>query len=297
MRRVAAAGITVAATIVATASGATLSSTGSGILFDGAPVCAKRSCPGKIYNGAIYVVSSTGSRRRLTSMTSSNDAAAWSPDHRLIAFSRRNPGVGNGYDIYVMRANGSGVRRVTRSGNVAVDPAWSPDGRRIVYRANTPDGQNFDLYIVNANGSGRRRVTSNPDNIGSLSPAWSPNGARIAFERAYQDHPLGTGIYTISPTGKRLKRVAIGGIDPSWSPDGKWIAFGLDAGRGWEVKVVNSNGGRPRRLAAGLDPSWSPDGEQIAFVRNDSIAVMNANGSDVDTVAKRKHFVFQNPNW
>lgn len=285
------------AAIVATASGATLSSTGSGLLFDGGPLCAKKDCPGRSYNFAIYVVTSSGSRKQLTSRGFLSFHAAWSPDHRLIAFSRRNPGTGKGYDIYVMRANGGGVRRVTHSGNVATEPAWSPDGARIAYRANTPDGQNFDLYIVKANGGSRRRVTSNPDNIGSLSPAWSPDGTRIAFIRVYQDHPQGTGIYTIRSTGKGLKRVAIGGLDPSWSPDGRRIAFSLDAGRGWQVKVVNSNGGHPRRLAAGLDPSWSPDGTQIAFVRNDSIAVMNANGSDVDIVAKRKHFVFESPDW
>ena len=86
----------------------------------------------------------------------------WSPDGRRIAFRRLNwpplPSAGNSdlyvADLYVVNADGSGLRRLTRHAeNVPRSFAWSPDGRTIAFL------HNREVYIVKADGSDERRLT------------------------------------------------------------------------------------------------------------------------------------------
>ena len=99
----------------------------------------------------------------------------WSPDGRMIAFnSLSHDGLG-GYDVYVMNADGSDRRRLTRGAGFH---AWSPEGRKIAFSGRR-DG-NVGVYVMNADGSGERRLTRNP--AGETALAWSPDGRKLAFD-------------------------------------------------------------------------------------------------------------------
>lgn len=79
--------------------------------------------------------------------------------------------------IYTIRANGSGLVKLTSTGK-NYRPKWSPNGNRLAYVHETAAGRK-DLWVMQANGSGKRQVTT----LGTVSTpgSWSPDGANIAF--------------------------------------------------------------------------------------------------------------------
>src|SRR6266498_4086741 len=116
---------------------------------------------------------------------------AWSPDGTLIAFvafDQRDASA----DIYVMNADGTNRRQLTRGIDVAAGRlAWSPNGQFIAFRA--WNGSNGDLYIVPITGGKPRNLTNSAEDERSV--VWSPDGQLLAYTLHSQ------GIYVIRPDG------------------------------------------------------------------------------------------------
>ena len=129
----------------------------------------------------IYVMDVDGSNQTRLTFSPGEDAhPMWSPDGSQIVFhSRRtstNPGLTNNLDIFVMNADGSGVRQLTDTSTFEFFPVFSPDGTQIAFTGNTL-APGFDVYVMNADGSNIRQVTSNEPGVfdgrcdwGVLSP-------------------------------------------------------------------------------------------------------------------------------
>ena len=100
-------------------------------------------------------------------------------------------------------------------------PAWSPDGRTIVF-VSWRDG-NGEVYAMDADGSGPRNLTQHPAK--DVRPAWSPDGRSIAFVSSRDRQ---SEIYVMNADGSRkrnLTRDRASDDSPTWSPDGRRIAF------------------------------------------------------------------------
>jgi TolB protein len=252
----------------------------------------------------IYVMNADGSgKRNLSRNRANDDDPTWSPNGRRIAFVRgrlRSPTALErlrmptappdrfySYDLYVVNADGSGLRRLTRNpkGYSLGQPVWSPDGRTIY----------AGPYVANADGSGAQVSIQ----VGAIV-VWSPDGTRIAFARkpdwcsdrggARPCAGSHSDIYVMNADGsgkRNLTHDALQNAEPVWSPDGRRIAFVSRRDGKAEIYVMNADGSGKRNLtrnpAKDVRPSWSPDGRKIAFVSDrdgrPEAHVMNADGS------------------
>ncbi|MGD9518817.1 MAG: alpha/beta fold hydrolase [Armatimonadota bacterium] len=210
------------------------------------------------------------------------------PVHRgpgLIAFVSDRDG---SEDIWVMNADGSNPRNLTRHPATDWDPAWSPDGSRIAFTTDR-DG-NWEVYMMNADGSNQTNLTNDPAN--DLDPHWSPDGAKIAFN---SNRSGNHEIWVMDVDGSNPRQLTDhpgDDGDPVWSPDGSKIAFHSERAGPWEIYTMNADGTAVRRITTNLgrcvDPWWSPDGSKIAFGcwlstarARAALFVINADGSNL----------------
>ena len=82
----------------------------------------------------------------------------WSPDGRSIVFDSERSG---DREIYVMKGDGSGVRRIAESPDRDGYPRWSPDGTRIAFHSRRTGS--FRIFVMSADGSGQRQLSSGGD--------------------------------------------------------------------------------------------------------------------------------------
>jgi Tol biopolymer transport system component len=199
---------------------------------------------GTLHN-SVLLMNADGSRRSMlfTDPERSALAPVWSPQGDRIAF-----GIGRFFqmvngpsiaDIAVMRADGSGVQLLTDgSANYGL-PSWSPDGRRLVYRAAAGDAGG--LRIVDIETHAVSVLTTGHENF----PGWSPKGDRIGFT---SDRDGDYDIYTIKPDGtdvRRLTRTPGNDAHSAWSPDGEWIAFTSARGGFKDESVLHPYNAQP----------------------------------------------------
>jgi Tol biopolymer transport system component len=220
-----------------------------------------------------------GPQKRLTTNWSQDVDPAWSADGSRIAFASDRSGR---FQIYVMRADGSHVRRVTRDSANDTEPAWSPNGARIVFSSDrlvdakdrSAKSQGYviaHLWVMNADGSRLRRLTHGRTD--DHDPAWSPNGLLIVFSNEETDPPQ---LDTVLPDGTGRHWTGQTGTDPDWSPNGRDLAFlhvyYPDGFRAVPTEVppqtelaLLSNSFRDLAPLGDHGPArWSPDGTMLA---------------------------------
>lgn len=85
------------------------------------------------------------------------------------------------FELWVMNADGTNKRQVTRLGAASFAPYFFPNGKRIIFASNMndPKGRNFDLYMVNVDGTGLERITYEETFDGF--PMFSPDGKKLVF--------------------------------------------------------------------------------------------------------------------
>lgn len=262
-------------------------------------------------NNEIFVVSAKGGApTRLTRHPKVDAAPTWSPDAKRIAFESSRNGRGHyssdgdryypDSDVFVMRADGKGVRQLTFADGFDGDPSWSR-WNTIAFESERKG--NADIWVIDPDGSGETQVTTSPAFDGD--PSWNPGGNRIVFTSTRDGNKE---IYVMDADGAnqtRLTNAPAADFDPSWSPDGKTIVFASLRDGQVEVYSTAPDGSRQTRLTdhAALDalPAFSQDGKQIVFV-SDRIGkgqrrlfVMDRNGSHPKLLTKGAYDM--NPDW
>ena len=225
--------------------------------------------------GDIWTIGADGKRAR--PLLRDAYAPSWSPDGTRLAFVSRRSG---DEEIYVAKADGSAVRRLTKLPGPDLGPAWSSDGRRLVW------SRNAEIWTMSATGTGQQRLVGKAAAWHEHhSPAW--HGAAIVYSST-RVSAFNTELFRAP--AKRLTYTkgsdGVFGDDamPDFSPNGRRIAFTSNRDQQGEIYVMNADGSGQKRLTrrAGDDwyPRFSPDGARISFTQlPGTIWTMNADGT------------------
>lgn len=220
-------------------------------------------------------------------------------------------------EIYVVKDDGTDVRRLTFNSVVDAAPVLSPDGTKILFRRElSPD----NVFVMNVNGTGQaglapgRRAEWSPDGaqialvtdslcvmnadatgkyslgVGASYVAWKPDGTRLAYVSSGLARQEVNDIYTIAPNGTGALRITSDGSPKnslSWSPDGTKLVYGGPQG----VHIIPAKGGAVESPSPGRNPRWSPDGTRVIFVTDaydgggdDDVYTIRLDGSGLDNL-------------
>ena len=285
--------------------------------------------PGGAGNDSRIVTMSArrGTQQRVAALSEAGSNPEWSPDGTRILFERARAS-GYGGELYDLRSDGSGLRRLTACVAPCVgdsEPAYSPDGQRIVFvRASGPViagsiPRRRSVMEANADGSGLREILTFDlldDRRIPYDPQWSPDGRTLALTLMTDASIFGVdvGVFLVGLDGTGLRRlVPYTTYDPEWSPGGVRIAFTLARGASSlnrvELYSVRADGSGLRRITrsrsgqVSAEASWSPDGTSIAFVRRGrgqrghaDLYVGRADGSGVRRLTKTR-YAETSPDW
>lgn len=191
------------------------------------------------FSADVYVMDAGGGHQRRLTRTRDAVAPDWSPDGRTILFTRFHRDDTPTGSLWSMRADGSGLRRLTapRSGQNDRGGTFARDGSLIAFTRMECPGLRCrsEIRTVRPDGTGERRFIDR-----ASDPAFSPDGRRIAYASERDRNGL--------------------------------LSYGEREHVAGELYVAAADGTRPRRLTRTRDlneasPAWSPDGERLAFQR------------------------------
>ena len=268
--------------------------------------------------GAVYVRGVSGGEARRVASVRYPSLIAWSPDGTKLAYVADNPWFilsqltfGNlaPSAIWVVDLVGGAPARVSDFTHLNTAPAWTPDGRALLYVSSIGGGGDIFQQALTRGGAARgepARLTSG-SNVHSLSVA--ADGKRMVYatfatRSTVWSAPITPGSVTPSSAARPVtnENQSVEAVDVS--SDGKWLVYDSNRRGTQQIFKLATSGGEPIQLTKDssddFSPVWSADGRQIAFHGwrggQRDVFVMSADGRDARNVTNSVNHEM-GPDW
>jgi Tol biopolymer transport system component/DNA-binding winged helix-turn-helix (wHTH) protein len=192
-----------------------------------------------------------------------------SPDQHRVVVARVNP---DGSDLWMLDVDRGVPSRLTSRPGTSYYPIWSPDGRTILFSADSPP----NLYRKDTLGASREERLTRSANS-QFPSAWSPDGRFILYEEdAAPGNQRSLWIRPMSPTGatpRPYRRTTFNECMGQFSPDMRWVAFQSDETGKYEIYIdtfPEPRGAVRISTGGGVLPEWAANGRELFYVSADS---------------------------
>jgi Tol biopolymer transport system component len=223
-----------------------------------------------VEEGGLFAVKA-GHQNQLTEDPADTEPS-FSPDGRTIAFARDG-------NIYSVRPDGSGERRLTNGSTLDSRPQISPNGQIVVFERRSAEGQPANLYTVRVNGGPATDLTPGPEE--ATEARFAPDGKMIVFVRTTlaSGNRVNADLYSIRPSGSGLTRLTTTGRVDEFDP--RYFAGGIVFSRGnqsegpagyADIYTMRKDGTKVKPLVEGVGSAYvedvSPLGHTLIFRRD-----------------------------
>ena len=230
--------------------------------------------------GTLYSIRRDGSGRRAITSAPGDAAPDWAPDGSKIVFTLPHDQGPPFCSVALVNADGTGLTDLsTGQTGCEIDPAFTPDGRRIVFVHFDDKADSENIWTMDVTGGDRRRLTNRKDS-GTTDPNVSPNGRWITFVRGRSE--TAKALFRMRFDGSDVRRLTpfrwdVFASKHDWSPDGKLIVLTRDAdraeaGRSANLVTIHPDGSHARYLThfkggtmGAFAGSFAPNGRRIVF--------------------------------
>ncbi len=184
--------------------------------------------------------------------------AHWSPDGSRLALMAREPGTA--WKLFLVSANGTGLRPLLTEPRNAADPSWSPDGQQLVFgRVNDLMGKESDARTLSILDLRSNQTQPVPDSENLFSPRWSPDGKYIA---ALSLDQRSVRLFTVATRSWTTLQVP-SGADPVWASDSHALYLHASLDRGQPIDRISIPDGRVQEIVRLAD---APASDAVDYV-------------------------------
>jgi serine/threonine protein kinase len=221
-----------------------------------------------------------------------------SPDNKRVAFAS-----GNG--IWTLDLERKTKTRITFDEQVIQEPAWSADGKTLIFTALvTSGGGNVEIRSKAADGSGAEKLLVEQNNY--HMPGWSPDGKYLTYLWGEGEKMVSLWIRPVNGDAKPVAAVQPPSAQSNLigyrvSPDSHWVAYASDESGQQEVYITTFPEGKGKwRVSAnsGAFPAWSGNGRELFFkdlTDNIFVCTVTPKGSEVEVGAPQRLFHAASP--